>query len=53
MSNSVSFRDYPKAKSFLFVSGIKKDDFKHCFASEADAIVIDLEDSVPAERKKE
>lgn len=53
MSNSVSFRDYPKAKSFLFVSGIKKDDFKHCFVSEADAIVIDLEDSVPAERKKE
>lgn len=53
MSNAIYFRDYPRAKSFLFVSGIKKDDFNHCFASEADAIVIDLEDSVPAEYKKE
>ena len=45
--------EYPRAKSLLFVSAIKKDDFEQTFKSEADAVIFDIEDSVPAERKKE
>lgn len=49
MSNST----YPKAKSLLFVSSIKPENFMPSFESEADAIILDLEDSVPSERKDE
>lgn len=49
MSNST----YPKAKSLLFVSGIKPENFTPSFESEADAIILDIEDSVPSDRKDE
>lgn len=49
MSNST----YPKAKSLLFVSSIKPENFKPGFESEADAIILDIEDSVPKDRKDE
>lgn len=49
MSNST----YPKAKSLLFVSSIKPENFMPSFESEADVIILDLEDSVPIERKDE
>lgn len=49
MSNST----YPKAKSLLFISSIKPENFKPGFESEADAIILDIEDSVPKDRKDE
>ena len=49
MSNST----YPKAKSLLFVSSIQPENFKPGFESEADAIILDIEDSVPKDRKDE
>ncbi len=53
MPDSAPFHTYPKAKSLLFVSSIKPENFAPSFASKADAIIFDLEDSVPSERKNE
>lgn len=50
---SDSTHTYPRAKSLLFVSSIKPENFTPSFASQADAIILDLEDSVPSERKSE
>ena len=49
----MSLNEYPRAKSLLFVSAIKKDDFTKTFESEADAVIFDIEDSVPSDRKAE
>ena len=40
-------------RSLLFVPAIRADRFAKAFASGADAVVIDLEDAVPADRKAE
>lgn len=45
--------NYPKAKSLLLVSSIKPENFMLSFESEADVVILDLEDSVPSERKDE
>ncbi|HIV49443.1 HpcH/HpaI aldolase/citrate lyase family protein [uncultured Helicobacter sp.] len=46
-------QDFPHAKSLLFVATTRKEEFANAFKSEADAIILDLEDSVPSERKNE
>ena len=46
-------RDFPRAKSLLFVAATRREEFENAFGSEADAVILDLEDSVPSERKNE
>jgi len=41
-----------RARSFLFVPGIRPERFAKALASGADAVVLDLEDSVPANAKQ-
>jgi len=41
-----------RARSFLFVPGIRPERFARALASGADAVVLDLEDSVPANAKQ-
>jgi len=41
-----------RARSFLFVPGIRPERFAKAIASGADAVVLDLEDSVPANAKQ-
>ena len=51
MPHSTLPYDFPRAKSFLFVSASKIENFESAFQSGAEAIIFDLEDSVTPEQK--
>jgi citrate lyase subunit beta / citryl-CoA lyase len=50
--NITSSSALARARSFLFVPGIRPERFAKALASGADAVVLDLEDSVPANAKQ-
>lgn len=53
MQTSINTQNFPHAKSLLFVATTRKQEFSKAFESKADAIIFDLEDSVPRDRKNE